>query len=73
VITKNISEDSDIIKLNDIGYVLSELTNEEYMNAVLKIESLLLTKEKLKNKIIEIAKKHRSFEIAEKIYISIYG
>ena len=73
VITKNISEDSDIIKLNDIGYVLSELTNEEYMNAVLKIESLLLTKEKLKNKIIEIAIKHRSFEIAEKIYTSIYG
>lgn len=73
VITKNISEDSDIIKSNDIGYVLSELTNEEYLNAVLKIESLLLTKEKLKLKIIEVAKKHRSFAIAEKIYTTIYG
>lgn len=73
VITKNISEDSDIIRSNDIGYVLNALTNEEYLNAVLKIETLLLNKEKLKIKIIEIAKKHRSFSIAESVYKTIYG
>ncbi|MBL7910338.1 MAG: glycosyltransferase [Bacteroidia bacterium] len=73
VITKNISEDSDIIQTNDIGYVLNALNEEEYLKAIIKIESLLLNKEKLKLKIVEVAKKYRSFSIAEKIYKSIYA
>jgi hypothetical protein len=73
IITKNISDDSDIINLNNIGYVLNELNNEEYLRAILKIEFLLKNKESLKLQIIEIAHKYRSFSVAEGIYKSIYG
>ncbi len=73
VITKNISDDSDIIQNNNIGYVLNSLNDKEYQNAILKIESLLVNKENLKIKIIEVAKKYRSFDIAESIYKSIYA
>lgn len=73
VITKNISDDSYIIKSNNIGYVLNEFNTDEYLKAVLKIESLLENKENLKLKIIEIAHKFRSFSIAESIYKSIYA
>jgi glycosyltransferase involved in cell wall biosynthesis len=73
VIPNNISDDSDIIKLNKIGYVLNRLNNEEYLKAVLEIDLLLKNKDVLKQKIIDIAIKYRSYKIAENIYNSIYG
>jgi glycosyltransferase involved in cell wall biosynthesis len=73
VIPNNISDDSDIIKLNKIGYVLNTLNNEEYLNAVLEIDQLLKNKGVLKQKIIDIAIKYRSYKIAVNIYNSIYG
>ena len=71
VIPNNISDDSDIIKLNKIGYVLNRLNNEEYLKAVLEIDLLLKNKDVLKQKIIDIAIKYRSYKIAENIYNSI--
>jgi glycosyltransferase involved in cell wall biosynthesis len=73
VIPNNISDDSDIIKLNKIGYVLNKLNNEEYLKSVLEIDLLLKNKDVLKQKIIDIAIKYRSYKIAENIYNSIYG
>lgn len=75
VITKNISDDSDIIQHHDIGYVLQNLSREEYENAVKKINSLLQNCEKLalRNKIRAVAEKYRSFDIAEKVYTEVYG
>ncbi|MBA2613912.1 MAG: glycosyltransferase [Bacteroidetes bacterium] len=72
VITKNISTDSALIHDNNIGYVLNELNNEEYTNAVKKIDSLLQDKT-LENKIRKIAETHRNYSIAENIYHSIYS
>jgi glycosyltransferase involved in cell wall biosynthesis len=74
VITKDISDDSEIIATQNIGYVLNELTVKEYRNAVIKMDSLLAKdKDKLKNKIRQIALTHRDFKIAEEIYSKIYS
>jgi len=74
IITKDISDDSDIIEKEDIGYVLKELTPNEYKNAIKKIDNLLKEDQIiLKQKIRTVAVKYRSFNIAEKIYNNIYG
>jgi glycosyltransferase involved in cell wall biosynthesis len=73
IITKDISVDSDIIRQNDVGYVLQELTPGEYKNAVLKIDQLLQTnKTSLRYRIRNIAIQNRTFAIAEEIYKHIY-
>ncbi len=73
VITQGISDDSDLIAKNDAGYVLKNLTNNEYVNAVKKINDLLNEDSvSLKNRIRSLAFKYRNFEIAETIYKQIY-
>lgn len=74
VITRDISDDSNIIATEDIGYVLQNLSPQEYLNACKKIDALIkLDKTTLNNKIVSIAKKYRSYEIAESIYEDIYS
>ncbi|MEO6883796.1 MAG: glycosyltransferase [Bacteroidia bacterium] len=75
VITKNISEDSDIIRENKIGSVLEELNPEAYLKSIKEIDALLKnnSRNELYNKIRPIAEKYRNFEIAEKVYKQIYG
>jgi len=74
VITKNISDDSTIIQKENIGYVLQELTTEEYCRACEKISELLIgNREALNQKIVAIAKKYRGLHIAENIYEKIYS
>jgi glycosyltransferase involved in cell wall biosynthesis len=74
VITKDISDDSGIIKENNIGAVLNELNETEYKKAVLKIEALLQEpREQLQARVFEVAKRYRDYSIAENIYHIIYG
>ncbi len=75
IIPDNISEDSDIIKKHNIGYVLKEISNKEFANAVEYIDKLLKqeNRETLQQRIFDVAKKYRSFEIAERVYKEIYG
>ncbi len=74
IITKNISDDSAIIQKENIGYVLENLNENEYLKACQKIDALILqNSDELKNKIISVASKYRSFEIAENIYREIYS
>jgi len=74
VITKDISNDSDIIKENNIGAVLEELNETEYKKAVLAIEALLQEPtDQLRARIFAVAKKFRDYSIAENIYRTIYG
>ena len=75
VITKNISDDSDIIRENNIGAVLENLSPAEYKNACIKIDKLLseTNTNELQDKIRDIAYKYRSYSIAESIYKKIYG
>lgn len=74
VITKNISDDSDIIKKHNIGAILEKLNNESYFQAVKEIDYILMnnSKQVLQNKIRLIATEYRNFDIADKIYKTIY-
>ncbi|PCJ89756.1 MAG: hypothetical protein COA57_00965 [Flavobacteriales bacterium] len=75
VITPNISDDSDTIEKNNIGAIIRGFNTKGYQKAVHKIDKLLKSsqKDELRDKIRSIAKKHRSFTIAEKIYKDIYN
>ncbi|MCH2023545.1 MAG: glycosyltransferase [Saprospiraceae bacterium] len=75
IITKGISDDSDIIKSKNIGYVLKDLTEKEYNNALnwldtfIKKENIL----ELKKGITEFGIYNRSMERAESVYKKIYS
>jgi hypothetical protein len=75
VIPANISDDSDIIETKKIGAVLKDFTEEDYLNAVVKIDNLLKenSKQMLYDRIRKVAEKYRSFDIAEDIYSKIYN
>lgn len=75
VITKNISDDSEIIMKYEIGSVLDDLSYNSYLKSIIEIDELLkkFTKEELYNKIRPIAEKYRNFSIAEQVYKEIYG
>jgi hypothetical protein len=74
VITKDISDDSDIIRKNNAGVIIEELNDESYRRAVDEMEELLRDSgEQLTERITALAIKYRSFDIATKIYGIIYG
>lgn len=73
VITNNISDDSSIIETNDIGAVLKSFDSDSLRNAVKKIDSLLKEGPQLRVRIRSIAEKHRSFELAVRVYNVVYG
>lgn len=72
IITKDISDDSEIISKENIGYVLQTLNEIEYKKSIEKINELLTEDEDLTNRIIKAAGNYRSFEIAEQVYKKIY-
>ena len=75
VISPEISVDSDIISANNIGVVINLQRKENMAEAVKQIDRLLRnnSRETLQQKIFSVARKYRSFDIAEDIYPSIYG
>ncbi len=72
VIPENISDDSDIIESHNIGVVLKSLHSDNYLEAVKRIDALL-KQPNLRDKIRIVAKKFRSFDIAESVYELVYG
>lgn len=74
VITKNISDDSEIIEKNNAGAVIEHFDSEGYKKAIARIDSLLKeSSPDLKNKINGIAHEYRSYKIAERVYKAIYS
>jgi hypothetical protein len=75
VITRDISDDSAIVEKHQIGSVMYEFTQAEYLRNVKEIDTLLKnnTLEELYTKVRQVAEQYRSFEIAEKIYEQVYG
>lgn len=75
VITNNISDDTDIIKQNNIGAVIESFDTPSYLNSIKKIDYLIAnnTTEVLYTKIRPFAEKHRNFELAKAIYNKIYS
>lgn len=74
LISPKISIDSDIISANNIGVVINLQKKENMVEAVKQLDQLLKnnSREVLQQKIFSVAKKYRSFEIAEEIYPMIY-
>lgn len=75
VTAEGISDDSDIVRENNAGYVLNSLTDEEMHKAAVHIKSILDNEEPgvLAKRIHQIAQKHRNFEIAKQVYQTIYS
>jgi hypothetical protein len=75
VISPNISDDSDIIDKEKIGVVV-DYSDRIGRNEAVKCISLLLEdsrKNEVKSRILRVAEKYRSFEIAKRIYVVIYN
>ena len=75
VITKNISDDSDIIKSTNTGSVLEELNEVAYLKSIKEIDELLKKNNRMElyKKIRPIAERYRNYELANTIYKKIYG
>ena len=75
IITKDISDDSGIIKENGIGSVLTDLDRSGYERSVNEISSLItgFSREQLYDRIRPVAMRFRGFDRAERIYAAIYG
>ncbi len=75
VIPPGISDDSDIIKENNAGVILSGSDKVACDHAVLELDRLLtsLTWEELYQRIRPLAETHRNFKIAQEIYRQVYG
>jgi glycosyltransferase involved in cell wall biosynthesis len=72
IIPQGISDDSAIINEQSIGYVLEELNEDEYLKSIKVIEKLTADPQ-LSHKIIKVAERYRSFEIARKVYHYVYS
>jgi glycosyltransferase involved in cell wall biosynthesis len=75
LITKNISDDSDIIQNNKIGSVIQQLNEKSYTESILELDALLKENPngQLNQKVKAVCKNYRSFSIAETIYKEIYS
>ncbi len=75
IITKDISDDSDIIREHGIGAVITELSTKGYAKAVGDMDDLLhlLDRRELFAKVRAVAERYRDPELARGIYSWIYG
>ncbi len=71
VIPARISDDSDIIENNSIGAILNDFNKRAYQMAVESID-VIRKQPDIRSRIRNIAKKYRSFEIAENVYKHVY-
>lgn len=74
VISSGISDDSAIIEDLQVGAVVKGFSKDDFQSAIDKLEILLQQpNDKVRLKIRSVAEKYRNFEIARKVYQSIYG
>ena len=74
VITPNISEDSGIVKNNNVGAILNGFNKEDYNKAIKEIDFIISGKNRREvyAMIRPLVEKYRNFSIAEKVYAAIY-
>jgi hypothetical protein len=75
VITENISDDSDIIEHENVGTIMADFTPEGYLKNIHAIEKLFAveTPTELRERIRKVAIKYRHYDIAEKVYTTVYS
>lgn len=72
IITKNISDDSDIIEKNKIGFVLQEVEELELLEAMSTVK-VIIEELDFKTRIFSIAEKSRNYLLAQRIYKELYN
>lgn len=74
VITKNISIDSDLIKENQCGAVLEDMSPDSIKNALRTLDALFVENQSLRaERCRKLAENYRNYSIAENIYRGIYS
>ena len=75
IITKDISDDSEIITKHKIGYELQSLDNDEYEKGISFVKNLIDSKSRKEifDFIRPVAEKYRNFNRAKEAYKEIYG
>ena len=74
IITKDISDDSDIIEREHGGAVIQELNTAGYVAALLCLDTLIAgtPSGELRQHVRRIAERYRNFDIARQVYRNIY-
>ncbi len=80
IISKDISEDSDLVEKYQLGYVIQNWNKTEYLKSMEKLKSLFSHQnssiqnhyENSSNSARDIAQKYKSFDLAIPIYQSVY-
>jgi len=73
VISPDISDDSEIIKRENIGVGMDFADSSQFSSTLIKLEDFFQIKNDLKKKIRKVGEQYRSYSIAENIYNIIYG
>ena len=73
VISPNISDDSSIIQRERIGVVMNFSDKAAMETTISEIGAMLNSKDGLKERIVSVAEKYRSYKIANEIYEKIYS
>lgn len=75
IIPEGISDDSDIIEKNEVGVVLKGFEKMNLLAGAAKMKKLLEEKrpEDLAAKLHQIVQQYRSYDIARKAYLQVYG
>jgi glycosyltransferase involved in cell wall biosynthesis len=73
VISKGISDDSELVGNNSIGYVLRNQNVEEYDQALESLASLIDNKTYAIQKIVELAQECKNYNHIASIYTSVYN
>jgi hypothetical protein len=72
IITKGISNDTELIVKNKCGAVIESFTESSYLNSLDEIETLL-DDTSVAERCVQLAMDYRNFGIADKIYSEIYA
>lgn len=73
IIPKGISDDSEFIRTNNLGYVLNELSPEEYRLSIKYADKLMNSEPYLSKRCVSSVKAYRNFDQAEIIYQKLYA
>lgn len=74
VIPPNISDDSGIIKEEGLGSIWETLDAEGYRKSLVELEQLLaIPRAERQHRIRQLAVRHRSFAMADKVYAEVYS
>jgi glycosyltransferase involved in cell wall biosynthesis len=73
VISKGISDDSELVSNQMIGYALRNQNMEEYHRALESLASLIENRKSTSQKVVGLAKRYKNYDHIGLIYLSVYN